>query len=100
MCSNHLLGEHAETHMFVTKMEKGYSLKGFTDGSMFFGAEYVKARHDMIAEMFEGHKTPLILNDSLIKAYPFIVPQMDDLKKSLNDLFSRCPKCKHNFDIL
>lgn len=94
MCKNHYLGEHAETHMFLTKMEKHYSLKGFTAGSMFFGAEFVKQRHDLIASMLSGHKTPLEITEKLKCEYPLIVPDEDDYRKSYLDLWTRCSECK------
>lgn len=100
MCMNHLTGEHAEAHMFLSKMERGYSLKGFYEESEFFGAIYLKMRHDLIAEMLDGHKTPLTIDAGLEQAYPLAMPQMANLKKSLGDLLNRCSKCRYNFHTL
>lgn len=94
MCMSHLTGEHAETHMFLTKMHKGHSLDGFIEGDMFFGAEYVKFRHDLLAIYLNGHSTPLEIDSPLMKQYPLIVPDMAALKNSLGTLISRCDYCR------
>ena len=74
MCKQHLLGEHLEAHIFVSKMQKSHSLEGFRRGSMFFGASYITFRHDVIAPLFSGHKTPLTINKQLIEKYPLVIP--------------------------
>ncbi len=93
MCLNHRMGEHFEAHVFLRKMQKGHSLKGFRDGSMFFGATFIKYRHDLLAKDFKGHKSPLKLDIDVVEKYPFIVPTVDDISKSLTDLIERCPSC-------
>jgi hypothetical protein len=94
MCMPHVLGEHAETHMFLTKMLKHHSLQGFRDGSMFFGAAYVLARHERIIERLPGHKTPLFIPKDLYEKYPFYPPTERDYIKSNNDLLTRCAECR------
>lgn len=93
MCMSHITGEHAEAHSFLTKMHQGQSLDGFREGSMFFGAEYVKYRHDMLTLYLQNHSTPLEVDSTLIKQYPLVVPTMDDLKLSLGTLITRCETC-------
>jgi len=100
MCTHHYLGEHAETHMFMKKMEAGWKLEGFRKGSMFFGAEYLKLRHDKIAKMLPNHKTPLVLTDDIIEKYPLIDPTREDINKSLMDLLGRCVECKSRHEVL
>lgn len=95
MCKQHILGEHLEAHIFVSKMQKETSLKGFRKGSMFFGAEFVKSRHDKIAKLLkQPHKTPLFIGELEIKNYPYIAPTLYDLTKSMEDLLGRCEECK------
>jgi len=99
MCRQHLLGEHLEAHIFVSKMEKDYSLEGFIRGSMFFGAEYVKYRHDIIARYLsrfsnKEHKTPLWIGDFEKINYPLKKPNEKDFSKSNDDLYGRCQKCR------
>lgn len=99
MCKQHLLGEHLEAHIFVSKMHKLNKLDGFRKGSMFFGAEYVQYRHDIIARYlsrFSGkeHKTPLHIGDLEIINYPLIKPAEKDFAKSNDDLYGRCQRCR------
>jgi len=101
MCLNHRLGEHAETHMFLRKMERGYSLKGFQEGSMFFGASYLIVRHELLALGFHEHKTPLVISDDLKEKYPLVIPTERDYEKSITDLITRCKECRYlHYDYL
>lgn len=93
MCSSHINGEHAEAHSFLSKMRQGHDLTGFIEGKMLFGAEYVKARHDLLAIFLPNHSTPLDLTDKIISAYPLTDVTMDSLKESLGILLSRCDDC-------
>lgn len=99
MCLSHLLGEHAEAHSFLNKMRQGHSLQGFIDGSMFFGADFVRFRHDLLAASLKGHTTPLELTENMRQFYPLIVPDEDDINKSVTDLINRCEYCasKHGY---
>lgn len=94
MCVSHITGEHAEAHGFLTKMHRGQALEGFTEGSMFFGAEYVKARHDLLAYFLKGHTTPLDIDERLRFEYPLVVPTMENLKESIGVLVTRCQDCR------
>lgn len=94
MCRQHLLGEHFETHMFQSKMYKGYSLTGFRTSSMFFGALFIQNRHNALATLIAGHKTPLIIDNFIQEKYPYIEPSTADIVKSMNDLLTRCEKCR------
>jgi len=93
MCMQHLTGEHAETHMFLRKMEKGYSLKGFIDGYMFFGAKFLKERHDFIALFLKGHKTPLEIGATEYDNYPEVPITLTGIGVSLSTLLDRCEDC-------
>ena len=93
MCQRHLLGEHLEAHIFLSKMEKKYSLKGFSEGSMFFGAEFIKFRHDWLASLIAGHKTPLEITETLIRNYPIVYPGFKDSTVSVGTLVGRCGEC-------
>lgn len=93
MCKQHIMGEHAETHGFIDKMTKGHSLEGFREGSMFFGAEFILARHDLLVPFIPGHGSPLVITDQMKRQYPLICPTIEDVKKSVGTLISRCPEC-------
>lgn len=93
MCKQHILGEHAETHSFLKKMEQGHSLAGFIEGSMFFGAAYVEARHNLLVPFIAGHFTPLKTNKILRARYPLLTPSEKDVTKSISTLINRCEDC-------
>lgn len=94
MCSKHLSGEHLEAHMFVTKMLKGFSLKGYIEKSEFFGAGYVYTRHNELTLYLPGHSTPMELDGKLVSAYPDIRRTQDHINKSISDLLTRCVACR------
>lgn len=94
MCSKHLSGEHLEAHMFITKMLKGFSLKGYIEQSEFFGAGFVFQRHNDVALYLPGHKTPLELDGKLISLYPDVERTQAHKEKSLRDLLTRCHDCR------
>jgi hypothetical protein len=95
---SHITREHTDAHGFLTKMHRGNSLDVFIEGDMFFGAEYVKYRHDLLAKYLNNNDTPLELDPKIIREYPLILPSMDALRTSLGILLSRCETCrwKHN----
>lgn len=95
MCTSHLLGEHAETHSFLSKMHKGHSLEGFYEGHMFFGAEYIKARHDLLSLFIKGHGTPLDIEPELKTKYPYLAPTIDSVQASVLTLINRCEYCAY-----
>lgn len=97
MCSQHLTGEHAEAHMFMRKMQKGHSLKGFIEGSMFFGAGFLYTRHNDLALHLGGHATPMELDGKLVTAYPDVPRTQEHVEKSLKDLLTRCYQCNKNY---
>ena len=60
---------------------------------MFFGADFVQYRHDLLANLIGGHSTPLEISEDVRKHYPLIMPTEADVRKSLGDLLGRCEKC-------
>lgn len=93
MCKEHVMEEHAKAHGFYSDMLEGKSLDGYARKSMFFGAEYVKFRHDLLAPLVGGHGSPLDINEDLALQYPLIVPTIEHVKTSVQDLFTRCVEC-------
>ena len=81
--------------MFFFKMQKGHSLQGFYDGSMFFGATFLEDRHNLIGKELFGHKTPIKIPQNLIEEYPLILPTDEDYEESLSVLLDRCKECRY-----
>lgn len=94
MCTSHISGEHAEAHSFLSKMRKGFSLEGFYEGAMFFGAEYIQTRHDLLATYLTGHSTPLYMEEELYDKYPLLAPTLDHVRTSITTLINRCEYCR------
>jgi hypothetical protein len=89
MCTQHLLGEHVECHMFVGTILKGTQLTGYLDNRLL-ETHNLRARHDELADEMTrrgmNHKSPLL--DFEIEPKGLVCRD-----KSLKDLLSRCERC-------
>jgi hypothetical protein len=98
MCSQHLLGEHVETHMFIGSILKKKSLNGYIVNNLLEPKSLISRHEELVVEMLNrnmGHKSalPEFSLDYLpnnIKDYKI------DSKKSLANLINRCPTCRAN----
>ena len=101
LCRFHLLGEHVEMHMFQGCISKKKKIKGYIDKNLC-DPKLIKERHDLLAtEMVArkmNHKTPIDENPdcSYLGEDKIII----DMKKSKDDLLSRCPRCRARLKIL
>ena len=93
LCNQHLLGEHLEMHMFLGCIKKGISLKGYYDNKLVC-ANLIKKRHDDLAiEMISRgmkHNSPITKMDFF---RDFKYGEID-LEDNINELMSRCSKCR------
>ena len=98
MCSQHLLGEHLETHMFLGSIRKGISLKGYVAKNLL-EIDSLKSRHDEIAvEMGRrgfGHESDLDIAEGETLGVPRAII---DKAASRAELFRRCPRCSLGCD--
>lgn len=89
MCRKHLLGEHAELHMFVGTIRKGVSLAGYVSRGLVDTSKIV-SRHEALAkELLDrgyNHVSPMVHVDTLG------IGQVD-VENSLRELTRRCPDC-------
>jgi hypothetical protein len=89
MCRKHLLGEHAELHMFVGTIQKGVSLDGYVNRGLVDTSK-IKLRHEiLVLEMVVRgyrHNSPLIYTDALGVGKV-------DAANSAAELHRRCPDC-------
>jgi hypothetical protein len=96
LCNQHLLGEHLEMHMFLGCIKKGISLKGYYDNKLVC-TNLIKIRHDdLVIEMISrgmNHNSPIVDMD-FFKDFKY---GEIDLDANVNELMSRCPKCKERF---
>lgn len=90
LCNQHLLGEHAETHMFVRTINKNKSVKGYLDKGLL-EIHNLKKRHDLIASEMKrrgmNHKSPL-------PKYKITKSGKIDKKTNKKDLSKRCKECR------
>jgi hypothetical protein len=90
MCDRHLLGEHAEMHMFVGCINRGMSIGGYVDGGLV-DTSLIRRRHDSLAgEMLRRgmrHASPLPVYR--IKRQGGI-----DIPRNEQELFRRCGRCR------
>ena len=92
MCRSHLLGEHAEIHMFVWNIDRKHSVKGYlTKG--FLETHNLYCRHEELAQELTKrgyqHNSPLDAKWKRVKHAGSI-----DRKRSLEELVNRCAKCR------
>jgi hypothetical protein len=96
LCNKHLLGEHLEMHMFAGCIKKGISLKGYYENKLVC-TNLIKKRHnDLVEEMISRnmkHKSPF----SEIDFFKDFKYGEIDIEANINELMSRCPKCKERF---
>lgn len=94
LCTQHLLGEHVEHHMYAGAIKRGISLRGYLDRGQV-AIHTLKARHDvLVLEMKRRgmkHKSP----------FPDIELRREgtiDSVGNLQNLLNRCTRCKDRFN--
>ena len=104
LCDNHLLGEHCEHHMFMGAIKKGTSMRGYLLNNLLEPTS-LKNRHDEISSEMTSrgmdHKTPFNKNNDSVIIEKLSIDHLNwkiDKSIALNDLLSRCPKCKERYD--
>lgn len=95
MCRQHLLGEHAEIHMFIgtinrKKLVEGYLQKGLLEVHNLF------SRHNELVEEMKkrGYKHHSEVKEEWKTA---VKVGFIDRKRSLEELTNRCSKCKRRY---
>jgi len=90
LCNRHLLGEHAEMHMFTGCIRKGISINGYIKGGLV-EVQKIKPRHDLLAREMQRrgmhHRSPLFFCTKM---------RAGKLNLSANkkDLAKRCKACR------
>jgi hypothetical protein len=92
MCRKHLLGEHAECHMFRGSLLKGKSLRGFLEAGLLDSRQLAHRHDELAAEMsYRGyrHASPLPSDFEVDAAASDM-----DRPGSMIELASRCESCR------
>jgi len=103
MCRKHLLGEHAEMHMFSGSIRKGIRFDGYVAKGLV-EVDHIKRRHDelakeMIVRGFQ-HKTPIYREEFTPYATGLTRDDMNhifgkvDSLTSIIELSNRCEECR------
>jgi len=92
MCRNHLLGEHAEMHLFVWNIDRQHSVEGYIAKGLL-ETHNLYARHAELAQELRRrgyhHNSELDVKWKLTEKAGSI-----DKKRNLLELIDRCAKCR------
>lgn len=96
MCRNHLLGEHAEIHMFIGAINQGQSVRGYLQKGLLEVHSLYTRHEELVEEMKRrGYKHFSDLDEKwkFADKSGYI-----DRKSNLKELIRRCPKCRTFFE--
>jgi hypothetical protein len=91
MCKQHLLGEHAEIHMFIGTINRGKSVKRYLEKGLLEVHNLHNRHEELVKEMKRrgyNHNSEVDNNWNFVKKVGII-----NRIKNLNDLANRCLKC-------
>lgn len=93
MCTQHLLGEHVELHMFVGHIRLGRAMGNFVNYNLV-ETKSIQPRHEALVKEMKNrgfdHKSPMVYTDRLALGH---VPP----KSSLLELLKRCETCSKRY---
>lgn len=92
MCRQHLLGEHAEIHMFIGTINRGKSVKGYLEKGLLEVHNLYNRHEELVKEMKQRNYNHNSKIDKKWKSLEKV--GTIDKKKNLKELTSRCSKCK------
>jgi hypothetical protein len=95
MCRQHLLGEHAEIHMFIGTLSRGKSVRGYLQKGLL-EVHNLCDRHEELVE--EIKRRGYNHQSDVDEKWKFAEKRgVIDRKKSLDELLKRCPRCKRRY---
>ncbi len=99
LCRQHLLGEHAELHMFVGSINRGISMTGYLRDNLL-EPQALHLRHDELATEMTlrgySHKSALPKVAGAFTQEQFFNTRIDK-EAALKELLRRCPECRERF---
>ena len=92
MCRQHLLGEHAEIHMFIGTISRGKSVRGYLEKGLL-EVHSLYARHEELVEEMKrrGYNHSSGIDEKWKNAEK---RGAIDRKKNLEELLKCCSRCK------
>jgi DNA-binding MarR family transcriptional regulator len=95
MCRQHLLGEHAEIHMFIGTISRVKSVKGYLEKGLLEVHNLYSRHEELVEEMKRrgySHSSDVERKWKSAEKLGFI-----DRKRSLEELVKRCSRCRHRY---
>lgn len=95
MCRQHLLGEHAEIHMFVGAIDRGYSVRGYLAKGLLEVHSLYCRHEELVREMMKRNYR----HNSEVGEKWKLVEQLGSIDKegNLRELLQRCSKCRERY---
>ena len=90
LCTKHMIGEHAELHMFLGTINKGTSIKGYINNGLLEVHNLKNIHEELKNEMIKrgmNHKSEFPEFKSWNEGYV-------DIDNNINELKKRCDKCR------
>jgi len=98
MCRQHLLGEHAEIHMFVGAIDRGYSVKGYLERGLLEVHNLYERHKELVREM---KRRKYRHNSEIDKKWKQAEKLGSiDREKSFKQLINRCSRCRERYSHL
>lgn len=98
MCRQHLLGEHAEIHMFVGTINRGRSVKGYLQKGLLEVHSLYNRHEELVGEMKRRNYKH---NSEIDKKWKQAeMSGSIDRKKNLKQLIDRCSRCRERYERL
>ena len=96
MCRQHLLGEHAEIHLFIKTISRGNSVEGYLEKGLLEIHNLYDRHEELVEEMKRRgyrHNSDLDKKWRQTEKSGYV-----DRKKSLQQLINRCPRCRERHE--
>ena len=96
MCRQHLLGEHAEIHLFIWAISRGNSVRGYTQKGFLEIRNLYDRHEELMKEMKQrGYKHNSDLDKKWRQAEEL---GYIDKEESLKQLINRCQRCRERHE--
>jgi hypothetical protein len=95
LCRQHLLGEHAEIHMFIGTINRKKSVEGYLQKGLLEVHNLFSRHNEIVEEMLKrGYKHHSEVDEEWKTA---IQAGFVDRKRNLEELINRCSECRRRY---
>ena len=96
LCRQHLLGEHAEIHMFIGTISRGNSVKGYLDKGLLEVHSLYNRHDELVKEMKRRNYRHYSAISKKWKQTNMI--GSINREKNLKQLINRCSRCREGYE--